>query len=160
VNNAGIVRDGAFRTMSIESWDEVLDTNLRGAFAYSKSVTPVFMLQMGGRIINITSISALRGTAGQANYAASKAGMIGLTKSLARELGPYNVTVNAIAPGYIETEMLNHLTAEHRTRMKKMTPLGRFGCVEEVAAAVEFLASDSASYITGQVLSIDGGLGI
>lgn len=160
VNNAGIIRDNHLRAMSEQDWVEVLDTNLRGSFNYSKAVVPLFQRQMGGRIINITSISGTRGVSGQANYAAAKAGMIGLTKSLARELGPFGVTVNAVAPGYIETEMLSGLKPEYRSKMVNMTPLGRFGSAEDVAAVVGFLASDSAGYITGQVLGVDGGLGI
>jgi len=160
VNNAGIVRDRALPLMSDREWSDVLDTNLSGAFLYSKAVAGLFMRQMGGRIINITSISALRGTPGQCNYAASKAGMIGLTKAMARELGPFNVTVNAVAPGFIETRMLSHLTPQFKTKMTKQTPMGRFGCPEDVSGLVEFLASDAAGYITGQVIGVDGGLGI
>jgi 3-oxoacyl-[acyl-carrier protein] reductase len=160
VNNAGIVRDRALALMSETDWSDVLETNLSGTFQYCKAAAALFMRQMSGRIINITSISALRGTPGQVNYAASKAGMIGMTKAMARELGPFNVTVNAIAPGFIETKMLSHLTPQFRTKMTKQTPLGRFGCPDEVSGVVEFLASDAASYITGQIIGVDGGLGI
>jgi 3-oxoacyl-[acyl-carrier protein] reductase len=160
INNAGVIRDGALSQMSDQEWDDVLDTNLRGAFLYSRAVSGGFMRQMSGRIINITSITGLRGVAGQANYAASKAGLIGLTKALARELGPFNVTVNAVAPGFIETRMISHLNQRFRQQMNQRTPLGRFGTPAEVAALIEFLASDKSSYITGQVIGVDGGLGI
>jgi 3-oxoacyl-[acyl-carrier protein] reductase len=160
VNNAGITRDRALATMSEVDWSDVLDVNLRGAFLYSQAAARLFMRQMGGRIINITSISGLRGVAGQTNYSAAKAGMIGLTKAMARELGPFNVTVNAVAPGYIETVMLSHLTPQFKDKMTKQTPMGRFGCPEDVSGLVEFLASDAAGYVTGQIISVDGGLGI
>jgi 3-oxoacyl-[acyl-carrier protein] reductase len=160
INNAGVTRDRALPHMSNQEWDDVLDTNLRGAFLYCRAVSGAFMRQMSGRIINISSVSGLRGVAGQANYAASKAGLIGLTKALARELGPFNVTVNAVAPGFIETRMISHLTLKFRQQMHQRTPLGRFGTPEEVAALTEFLASDKSSYITGQVIGVDGGLGI
>jgi 3-oxoacyl-[acyl-carrier protein] reductase len=160
VNNAGITRDRSVARMSESDWSDVLDVNLSGAFLYSQAAVGLFMRQMGGRIINITSISALRGVPGQANYSAAKAGMIGLTKAMARELGPFNVTVNAVAPGYIETQMISHLSPQYKAKMIKRTPMGRFGCPEDVSGMVEFLASDAAGYITGQVISIDGGLGI
>ena len=160
VNNAGITRDRALTNMSESDWSDVLDINLGGAFLYSRAVAGLFMRQMSGRIINITSISGLRGVPGQANYSAAKAGMVGLTKAMARELGPFNVTVNAVAPGYIETQMLSHLSPQFRSKMTKQTPMGRFGCPEDVSGLVEFLASDAAGYVTGQIISVDGGLGI
>jgi 3-oxoacyl-[acyl-carrier protein] reductase len=160
VNNAGITRDRALTSMSESDWSDVLDINLGGAFLYSQAAASLFMRQMSGRIINITSISGLRGVPGQANYSASKAGMVGLTKAMARELGPFNVTVNAVAPGYIETQMLSHLTPQFRSKMTKQTPMGHFGCPEDVSGLVEFLASNAAGYVTGQVISVDGGLGI
>jgi 3-oxoacyl-[acyl-carrier protein] reductase len=146
--------------MSESDWSDVLDVNLSGAFLYSQAAAKLFMRQMSGRIINISSISGLRGVPGQANYSAAKAGMIGLTKAMARELGPFNVTVNAVAPGYIETVMLSHLTPPFKAKMMKQTPMGRFGCPEDVSGVVEFLASDAARYVTGQIISVDGGLGI
>jgi 3-oxoacyl-[acyl-carrier protein] reductase len=160
VNNAGITRDRALTRMSESDWSDVIDINLGGAFLYSQAAASLFMRQMSGRIINITSISGLRGVAGQTNYSASKAGMVGMTKAMARELGPFNVTVNAVAPGYIETQMLSHLSPQFRSKMTKQTPMGRFGCPEDVSGLVEFLASDSAGYVTGQIISVDGGLGI
>jgi 3-oxoacyl-[acyl-carrier protein] reductase len=160
INNAGITADRSVAMMSAGDWSDVIDTNLTGAFHYSKAAAAMFMRQMSGRIINIASISGLRGAPGQANYSAAKAGLIGLTKAMARELAPFKVTVNAVAPGYIETKMLSPLTPQFRARMQKLTPMGRFGMPEEVAGIVEFLASDSASYITGQTISVDGGLGI
>lgn len=160
VNNAGIIQDGPLATMKPSAWEEVLDTNLNGCFHYVRALTPQLMRMNGGRIVNITSISAVHGMPGQSNYCAAKAGMIGFTKAVAKELGPFNVTVNAIAPGYIETEMLDHLTALYKNKMRQMTPLQRFGQPCEVAKMVRFLASDAASYITGQVIGIDGGVGI
>lgn len=160
VNNAGVTRDKALALMEETAWREVIDTNLTGCFNYAKAVVPILMRGTGGRIINITSISGLRGLAGQSNYSAAKAGMIGFTKALAKELGAYNVTVNAIAPGYVETEMLDHLSAPFKAQMEKLIPLRRFGRVEEVARVVRFLASDAASYITGEVITVDGGLGM
>jgi 3-oxoacyl-[acyl-carrier protein] reductase len=160
VNNAAITRDGAMSLMKAADWHDVMETNLTGCFHYVRAIAPLFMRQMAGRIINITSISGIRGMAGQSNYSASKAGVIGFTKALARELGPFKVTVNAVAPGYIETEMLDHLSAPYKNKMRQMAPLQRFGQPVEVAKMVRFLASDAAGYITGQVISVDGGLGI
>jgi 3-oxoacyl-[acyl-carrier protein] reductase len=160
VNNAGITRDRALVRMSESDWSDVLDVNLGGAFLYSQAAAALFMRQMSGRIINITSISGLRGMPGQTNYSAAKAGMIGLTKAMARELGPFKVTVNAVAPGYIETQMLSHLSVQYKAKMIRQTPLGCLGSPEDVSGVVEFLASDAAGYITGQIISVDGGLGI
>src|SRR5262249_47807987 len=152
VNNAGITRDGLALRMKPEDWDAVVDTNLRGAFLTCRYVAGSMIKQRWGRIVNIASVVGLMGNAGQVNYAASKAGLIGLTRSLARELAPRNVTVNAIAPGYIETEMTEGLTDEVKKRLFELIPLARFGSPVDVSAAALFLASDAAGYITGQVL--------
>lgn len=158
VNNAGVTRDELLLRMSGEDWDAVLDTNLKGAFHWIKALTRPMLKQRSGRIINIASIVGLTGNAGQANYAASKAGLIGLTKSVARELASRGVTCNAIAPGFITTDMTAKLTEEQRRALLDRIALGRLGEPEDVAGAAVFLASDAASYITGQVVVVDGGL--
>jgi 3-oxoacyl-[acyl-carrier protein] reductase len=158
VNNAGITRDGLVMKMSDEDWDFVLSTNLRSAFLVARAVARPMLRQRSGRIINMTSIAGIGGNAGQANYAASKAGIIGLTKSLAKELGPRGITVNAVAPGYIPTDLTASLPGALIDDAVRMTPLGRLGTVQEVAAAVALLASDDASFISGQVLRVDGGM--
>lgn len=158
VNNAGITRDTLIARMTEQDWDVVLDTNLKGAFNCIKSATKPMMKQRYGRIVNITSVSGLAGNAGQANYAAAKAGLIGLTKSAAKELGSRNITVNAVAPGFIVTDLTAVLSEEMRQKMADLAPLGRLGSPEDIANAVAFLVSDEASFITGQVLSVDGGL--
>ena len=158
VNNAGITKDTLIMRMSEEDWDAVLSSNLKSVFLCSKAAIRPMLRQRSGRIINITSVVGLVGNAGQANYAAAKAGMVGLTKSLAKEVGSRGITVNAVAPGFIETRLTDVLPAEMKEQLLKQTPLGRFGSPEDVAGAVSFLASDSASFITGHVLTVDGGL--
>ena len=158
VNNAGITRDNLIMKMSEEDFDAVLDTNLKGAFNCIKHVSRQMLKQRSGRIINISSVSGVMGNAGQANYCASKAGVIGLTKSVARELGSRGITCNAVAPGFIKTGMTEVLPEDVKTAMGEQIPLKRFGETSDVAEAVAFLASDHASYITGQVLSVDGGM--
>jgi 3-oxoacyl-[acyl-carrier protein] reductase len=158
VNNAGVTRDQLLMRMSEEDWDTVLDTNLKGAFNFTKALTRVFLKQRAGRIINITSIIGLTGNAGQTNYAASKAGLIGFTKSVARELASRGITANGVAPGFIVTDMTQTLGAEAQEALKGRIALGRLGTAEDVANAVLFLASDLASYVTGQVITVDGGL--
>jgi 3-oxoacyl-[acyl-carrier protein] reductase len=158
VNNAGVTRDGVLVRMGDEDWETVLDTNLRGAFNTTKAVTRGMMKRRSGRIINITSIVGLTGNRGQANYAASKAGLIGFTKSVAKELASRNVLVNAVAPGFIDTDMTRELPEQAREALLAQIPLGRLGAVEDVAGVVAFLASDLAGYITGQVLVVDGGM--
>lgn len=158
VNNAGVTRDDLIMRMSVEAWREVLETNLFGAFYMTKAVTRPMLKAKGGRIINITSVSGQAGQTGQANYSAAKAGIIGLTKATARELASRGITVNAIAPGFVLTELTQDLPAALQAEITARTPLGRFGKTTEIADAVAFLASDEAAYITGQVLAVDGGL--
>ena len=158
VNNAGITRDALLVRMKDADWDEVLGVNLRAAFQATRAVARVMMRQRSGRIVNISSASAAMGTAGQANYAAAKAGLIGLTKSTARELAHWGILVNAVAPGLVETDMTAALSAEVRDAYLGQIPLKRMGTPEEVAEVVRFLASDGASYITGQVIHVNGGL--
>jgi 3-oxoacyl-[acyl-carrier protein] reductase len=158
VNNAGVTRDGLLARMSNDDWTAVLDTNLRGAFHTMKRVSRGMMKQRSGRIINVTSVVGLVGNPGQANYAASKAGLIGLTKSIAKELASRNVLVNAVAPGFIDTDMTRELTEDQRNALLQQIPLGRLGAVEDIAGAVLFLTSPLANYITGQVLVVDGGM--
>ncbi len=158
VNNAGITRDNVIMMMKAEDFDTVLQTNLRSAWLCSKAAVRSMMRKRYGRVINVTSVSGIMGQAGQSNYSASKAGLIGLTKSLAREVGVRGITVNAVAPGFVETDLTATLTDEQRDSSKAFIPLGRWGTTQEIAQAVAFLASDAAGYITGQVLSVDGGL--
>ena len=158
VNNAGVTRDGLLMRMSEEDWDTVLDTNLKGAFVLTKALTRNFMKLRGGRIINVASVVGLMGNAGQANYAASKAGLIGFTKSVAKELASRGVTANVIAPGFIDTDMTGDLSDEVKEAAKSHIPLGEFGIPEDIAAAAVYLASPDARYVTGQVLTVDGGM--
>ena len=158
VNNACITRDGLLMTMKEDAWDQVLDTNLKGAFLTMKAVARTMMKQRYGRIVNLSSVVGLHGNAGQVNYAASKAGVIGMTKSLAKELASRGVTVNAVAPGFIDTDMTAALPQAARDALLPTIPTQRLGAAEEVAQAVAFLASDQAAYITGQVLAVDGGM--
>ncbi|MDO5590494.1 MAG: 3-oxoacyl-[acyl-carrier-protein] reductase [Lachnospiraceae bacterium] len=158
VNNAGITKDGLLMKMSEEDFDKVIDTNLKGTFHTIRFATRCMLKQRSGRIINMASVVGVTGNAGQANYAASKAGVIGLTKATAREVASRGITVNAVAPGFIETDMTAVLSDKVKEASVSQIPLGRFGEAEEVAAAVAFLASDDAAYITGQVLHVDGGM--
>jgi 3-oxoacyl-[acyl-carrier protein] reductase len=157
VNNAGITRDTLLLRMKLEQWSEVLDTNLTGAFLCTQAALKPMLKQRAGRIVNITSVVGLTGNAGQANYAASKAGLIGFTKAVAREVASRNITVNAVAPGFIETDMTAAMTDKAKQEMAAAIPLGRVGSPEDVAGAVSFLVSDAAAYVTGQVLAVDGG---
>lgn len=158
VNNAGVTRDNVIMMMSEDDWDTVLDVNLKSAWLCCKAAARAMMRKRTGRIINITSVSGIAGQGGQTNYSASKAGIIGLTKSLAKEVAPRSITVNAVAPGFIDTDMTATLSEDLLSQVDAAVPLGRRGKAEEVAYAVAFLASDQANYITGQVLSVDGGL--
>jgi 3-oxoacyl-[acyl-carrier protein] reductase len=158
VNNAGVTRDGLLMRMSDEQWDTVLNTNLRGAFTVTKGFVRVLIKQRSGRIINIASVIGLIGNAGQANYAASKAGLIGFTKSVAREVASRGITVNVIAPGFIETDMTAVLTDEIKANVLKQIPMNTLGKADDIANAAAFLASPAARYITGQVLTVDGGM--
>jgi len=158
VNNAGVTRDGLLMRMSDADWDTVLDTNLKGAFLVTKAFVRAFIKQRSGRIINITSVIGLIGNAGQCNYSASKAGLIGFTQSTARELASRGITVNAIAPGFIETDMTAELKPEMRDAILKQIPLGSFGQAEDIAGAAAYLAGPAGRYVTGQVLTVDGGM--
>lgn len=158
VNNAGMTRDALLLRMGEDDWDAVLDANLKGTFLCTRAAAKIMIKQRAGRIINITSVMGLIGNPGQANYSASKAGMIGFTRTVARELGARNVTVNAVAPGFIDTQMTDAVKDEQRAGILAKVPLGRLGTPEDVGKVVVFLASDAAAYITGQVITVDGGL--
>lgn len=160
VNNAGITRDKLLIRMTAEEWDAVINVNLRGAYICTKTALPHMIRRRRGRIVNISSIVGVSGNPGQANYAASKAGLIGFTKAMAREVASRNITVNAVAPGYITTTMVQQLSDEVQKRILDKVPMARFGTPEDVAETVVFLCTDSAGYITGQVIGIDGGLGV
>jgi len=158
VNNAGITKDGLLPRMTEDAWDQVINVNLKGTFLFTKGVSRIMMKQRSGAIVNVASIIGLIGNAGQANYSASKGGVIALTKSVAKELAARNVRANAVAPGFIKTRMTDELSEEVQNKMKASIPLGRFGSPEDVANVVLFLASDDAAYVTGQVLSVCGGM--
>lgn len=158
VNNAGIIRDGLLVRMKEEDWQEVLDTNLKGVFYCTRAAARLMIRQHRGRIINLASVVGLMGNAGQANYASAKAGIIGFTRAVARELAPRGITVNAVAPGFIETDMTAGLSPRAKERLLEAIPMGRLGRPEEVAGVVVFLASEAANYITGQTIAVDGGM--
>src|SRR6184192_1704143 len=158
VNNAGITRDNLLLRMSAEDWDAVVDLNLRGAFLVTKAAMRPMMKQRSGRIVNVSSVAGVAGNAGQANYASAKAGLIGFTRTVAREMAVRNITCNAVAPGFVPTDLTKALLKQMEETILKQIPLGRFGTVEDVANAIAFLASDEASYITGQVIVVDGGM--
>ena len=158
VNNAGITKDTLILRMKEEDFDSVIDVNLKGVFNCLKSITPIMVKQKHGKIINLSSVVGITGNAGQVNYSASKAGVIGMTKSLAREVGSRGINVNAVAPGYIETDMTEALGDKYKEEMKKNIPLKRLGKAEDVAEVVAFLASESSNYVTGQVIQVDGGM--
>jgi len=158
VNNAGTTRDDLLIRMTLEQWDTVLDLNLRGAFLVMRAAMRPMMKQRYGRIVNVSSVAGVSGNAGQANYASAKAGLIGLTKTVAREMASRNITCNAVAPGFVPTDLTSALIGQMEQTILKQIPLGRFGTVEDVANAIAFLVSDDASYITGQVLQVDGGM--
>ncbi len=160
VNNAGVIKDKALALMEPNDWREVMNTNLDGTFNLTRAAIVTFIKQRSGVIVNISSVSGIMGMSRQTNYAASKAGVIGFTKSLAKEVAPYNIRVNAVAPGFIETDMLKDLKEEYKSQIIKQIPLSRLGRPEEVARIVKFLISDDASYITGQTIVIDGGMSI
>jgi 3-oxoacyl-[acyl-carrier protein] reductase len=158
INNAGIIKDRALALMELPDWHEVINTNLDGTFNLTRAAIVTFIKQKSGVIVNITSVSGIMGMSRQTNYAASKAGIIGFTKSLAKEVASYNIRVNAVAPGFIETDMLKDLREDYKSQIIKQIPLGRLGRPEEVAKVVKFLVSDEANYITGQTIVIDGGI--
>ncbi len=158
INNAGITRDGLLMRMKEDDWDAVINTNLKGVFNCSKAVTRQMMKQRYGRIVNISSVVGVLGNAGQANYVAAKAGVIGLTKTLARELANRNINVNTVAPGFIETDMTDELSDELKQELLKQIPLAKLGKAEDIASVVKFLVSDDANYMTGQTLHVDGGM--
>jgi 3-oxoacyl-[acyl-carrier protein] reductase len=158
VNNAGTTRDDLLIRMTAEAWDTVLDLNLRGAFLVTKAAMRPMMKQRFGRVVNVSSVAGVSGNAGQANYASAKAGLIGFTKTVAREMASRNITCNAVAPGFVPTDLTNSLLGQMEATILKQIPLGRFGTVEDVANAIAFLVSEEAAYITGQVLQIDGGM--
>lgn len=160
VNNAGITRDRSLMMMSREDWSDVIDTDLTGVFNITRACIMTFLKQKSGNIVNISSVSGIHPLPGQTNYAAAKAGVIGFTKSLAKEVAPFNIRVNAVAPGFIETDMIAALDEKYRQRLRESIPVGKFGTPDEVAKAVLFLLSDRSRYITGEAIQIDGGLGL